>query len=821
MKFKHIFGIFLAVALSVTSVFSQESDDWYYNRKIKNFTYKNLTAVKSSSIDAILNRYIGEPFTDEITMEIYNKLFDMDSFEDLSIEIPNVKDKGSDITLIINFVERPVVAKVVVTGNHYIHTAELKEQLFVKESEIYKESDVLLGERSMRNHYIDNGYAAATVTSKTEVTPKGVVVTYTVDEGRQTIIKKIDFQGNTLVSSKTLKSKISLKEAGLFNSGAYQEASVNTDSKTIVNYYQTRGYVDAKVAAVDVEKTMNEAKNREELTITFRIQEGRQYKFGGVTFVGNQVFSTEKLQSLVKLEKGKVYNETKFQEAMAAVQNLYVQNGYTSNQFSRNISKDTENMEISYTINIYERPRSHIEKILIKGNNKTKDNVILREIPIEEGDIFSNAKIISAIRNLNNLQYFSSVLPDVTSGSEENLVDIVFTVQEQSTTTLDFGFTFSGVSDPDDFPISLYVKLQDSNLFGEGRSVSVGTTLSTTEQSFSLGYGQNWLFGKPISTSFSAGYSHSTKYALRNLPLPDGSVDDDYYYLEYDQHEFNLSFSLGHRWTPNFAILTLAGGISGSLIDNIYDENLYIPYDSTIGQYNNNWEPKNSIFGSFSADGRDINYDPSSGWFASERLAWYGLLPEGILPFAKNWGEKEFYLRSDTKAEKYFTLMNLPVSETYNFKAVLMLYSGLSFQFPFFDTTIKQSNQLYIDGMFNGRGWTIYNTAEGRGSALWSNSVELRLPLVPGVLAVDGFFDAVALKDSVDDFFTGLTIEDWYFSFGPDIRFTIPQFPLRLLFCNTFKVKDGNVVFCDQDGDGDYKWYNNFHFVLSFNLTNK
>ena len=104
MKFKHIFGIFLAVALSVTSVFSHESDDWYYNRKIKNFTYKNLTAVKSSSIDAILNRYIGEPFTDEITMEIYNKLFDMDSFEDLSIEIPNVKDKGSDITLIINFV---------------------------------------------------------------------------------------------------------------------------------------------------------------------------------------------------------------------------------------------------------------------------------------------------------------------------------------------------------------------------------------------------------------------------------------------------------------------------------------------------------------------------------------------------------------------------------------------------------------------------------------------------------------------------------------------------------------------------------------------
>ncbi|MBO7638042.1 MAG: BamA/TamA family outer membrane protein, partial [Treponema sp.] len=181
----------------------------------------------------------------------------------------------------------------------------------------------------------------------------------------------------------------------------------------------------------------------------------------------------------------------------------------------------------------------------------------------------------------------------------------------------------------------------------------------------------------------------------------DGAVSPSGYYMEYQQHEFNLSASLGRRWTPNFAILTATGGLSSSLINNIYDNSLYIPYDSNISNFNNNWEPRNSFYASFSADGRNISYDATAGWFASQRFTWYGLLPKGI--FGSEWGETEFYLRSDTKAEKYFTLLDKPLSETWSLKLVLMAYSGLSLQFPIPGSNIKQSNQLYIDGMFNGR----------------------------------------------------------------------------------------------------------------------
>ncbi len=804
--------------------FSQDNSSWYENKPIKSVEFEGLKNIKASDLEGITSFYVGKKFTDEIPNELYNKIDALDYFSDYEIKLQK-NDGGKSIKIIIEVSEYPVISRIIFSGNRQLKDSELKESISIKEKDIFNRNKMLVDQRELKNLYTDKGFTEASIRASSVQNEDGVVVTFTIDEGKKTVVKEIIFSGNKVVSSKTLKSKISLKEAGIFNNGAFQEMSLSADSKAIVTYYQQRGYVDVKVYEPKVETSYNQEKNRQEITITFEILEGSQYEFGGITFSGNVVFTSEKLKSLVKLEEGKIYNETKYQESKAAIQNLYYENGYTSNRFEDRMIKEPESKKISYVLNILENPRSHIEDVIIKGNTRTKDYVIRREIPIESGDIFSNAKVMTGLRNLYNLQYFSAVVPDVVQGSEENLVDLVFTVEEQSTTTLDFGFTFSGVSDPDEFPIALYAKIQNSNLFGEGRSVSAGVTLSTDEQSVSLSYGQNWLFNLPITTSFAAGYSHSSNYALTNFLLPDGSIDNDYYYMEYEQHEFNLSASLGRRWTPDFAIFTLTGGISGSLIDNIYNPYLYLPYDASVSQYNNNWEPKNSLWTSFSVDDRNISYDPSSGWFANQRVAWYGLLPAGTFAFMNpdwsEWGEKEFYLRTDTKAEIYFTLLDHKFSENWSLKLILMGYSGLSMQFPTANTTIKQSNQLYIDGMFNGRGWTIYNTAAGRGLALWSNILELRCPVVPGVLAVDLWFDAICIADSVQEFYTQMNEDMWYFSFGPSLRFAIQQFPLRLLFVNTFKIKDGSPVFLSQDGTTQNEWYKNFNFVLSFNIVNK
>ena len=780
---------------------SDESDStWYYGKTIKNINFKGLKSVSSKEVEGIVAGFYGKQFSDELFADMIDRIYAIDLFDDITPEALPGDVKRNTVIITFTVKEKPAVSRIFITGNKQIRTTEIKDTISSKEKDIYVPAKVSVDERAIRDHYLEKGFTNVKVSSSTKETEKGVEITFTVDEGRSTVIAHLNFSGNKVVSAKTLRKKLSLKEVGIISKGAFQESMLESDRQAILTYYANDGYIEADVVDITQSVEVNEKKNRDELTITFVIQEGSQYTYEGISFVGNKIFSDEELGARVKLKSGSVFNKTKFNEGLMAVADLYYENGYTSNRFQPVPQQDVEKKTIAYQLMIVENVRSHVESVIIKGNTKTKEEVIKREIPIEPGDIFSKAKVTTGLRNLYNLQYFSAVVPDIVPGSEENLVDLIVSVEEQSTTSIEFGVTFSGVSDPDDLPFALFVKWQDSNVRGTGRSLSASSTVSTDTQSVGMSYGTNWFKNLPISTSISTELSHSSLTALRNKIDANGLVDDDSYYMNYDQWKWTSGFSLGRRWLPDFAIVSWTGGITGSLKNNRYDEDLWVPVDHSITEYANRWGWQNSIWTAVSLDDRDINYDPSTGWFASQRFTWYGLTPI----------ETEFFLRTDTKLEKYFTLLRIPATETWTFKLVLMAYSGLSLQFPKPGTGIGDSSRLYIDGMFNGRGWTtIYNTH--RGKALWSNILELRMPIVPGVLALDFFGDAAVIKEEPNELFHDLSLTDFYFSTGPGIRFTIPQFPLRLLFANTFQFDENNSI----------QWKKNWKFVLSFNITNK
>ena len=792
-------SVFAQEASSSTESSSESDDTWYYGAIIKSVTFKGLKSVSSKEVDGIVSNFYGKPFSDELFAEMMDRIYALDMFEDINPQALPGDVKRSTVSIVFSVKEKPSVSKIRIIGNKQIRTTEIKEALASKERDIYAPSKISIDERAIRDHYLEKGFTNARVTSSVKETEKGVEITYRVDEGRSTVIAHINFSGNKVISSKTLKKKLKLKEVGILNKGAFQESMLEADKQAILTYYANEGYIDVSMVDVSLSTEFNDKKERDELTITFVISEGSQYTYEGVSFVGNHIFDNDELQSKIKLRKGSVFNQTKFSEGCMAVADLYYENGYTANRFQQLPQKDPEKKTIYFQFIITENIRSHVENVIIKGNTKTKDYVIRREIPIESGDIFSKAKVTTGLRNLYNLQYFSAVVPDVVPASEDNLVDLIVSVEEQSTTSIEFGVTFSGVSDPDSLPFALFVKWQDSNVKGTGRSVSANSTISTSNQTLGLSYGTNWFKDLPISTSISTEISHSTLSALRNKVDRNGKVDDDTYYMNFEQWKWSSGLSLGRRWTPDFAIISWSGGINGSLKNNIYDEAVWTPIDSSVSDYANNWGWQNSVWTAFSVDDRDINYDPSKGWFASQRLTWYGLTPL----------ETEFFLRTDTKLEKYFTLFKLPVTESWDFKLVFMAYSGLSMQFPKPGTGIGDSSRLYIDGMFNARGWTsIYNKV--RGKAMWSNIVELRLPIVPGILALDFFGDAAVITKEPEQL-QDISLSDFYCSTGPGIRFSIPQFPLRLLFANTFKF----------DEDKNIKWDKNWKFVLSFNITNK
>ena len=794
---RKMLSVFFILFTSVFFVFAEDSE-WYWNQPISKIDFVGLKNVKKSELSGLTSSYIGTLFTEDTYNDIIDRLYALDYFEDVS---PYAKHDGkseNNVLLVFEVVEHPVIKEINLVGNTRIRNGELREQIKLKTSDVYVESKVLVDERIIRNYYMSKGYTTSKVSHTVEKTDDGMIINFNINEGANTVIKEIAFSGNTIVSSRTLKSKLELKEIGFMRNGAYQPTTLEKDKQTVITYYREKGYADANVLDVKIESAFNESKSRNDLTLTFIIQEGFQYTYTGMTITGNEVFTTEELLPNAKLKVGSTYNETKFQEDLNTIQSVYYENGYMSNGFDITPIKDSDRHEISFNVTIKESSRSHIENIIIKGNSKTKDYVIRREIPIEPGDVFSREKIYTAMRSLLNLQYFSNVIPEPQQGSEANLVDLVWNVEEQSTKMLQFGMTFSGVTDPNQLPISLFFKIQDSNIFGEGKSISASLSLSNSEQSIGFNYGQNWIGNLPISLSQSLSISHESATSLVNFWAPDLTLYQNGYYYNYNGLSASLGTGLSRRFVYDYAILSLSAGLSNSLNNNIYDENLYVPVDTGVSTYANRWGITNYIYTGVSVDNRDVSYYPTKGWFTSQNFTWYGLIP-GL--------EKEFFLRTDTKLEGYLKLMDIPFTDDYSLKLILSGYSGISVLFPT-ASGITDSHKLYIDGMFNGRGWT-ENYKVNKGQVLISNKLELRLPIVPGIIGVDAFFDAAAIKSSFQDL-SSLSINDFYFSFGPGVRFLHPQFPLHLLFAWKFKTTDGVPSFDT----------NPVEFVLSFNITN-
>lgn len=794
---RKMLSVFFILFTSVFFVFAEDSE-WYWNQPISKIDFVGLKNVKKSELSGLTSSYIGTLFTEDTYNDIIDRLYALDYFEDVS---PYAKHDGkseNNVLLVFEVVEHPVIKEINLVGNTRIRNGELREQIKLKTSDVYVESKVLVDERIIRNYYMSKGYTTSKVSHTVEKTDDGMIINFNINEGANTVIKEIAFSGNTIVSSRTLKSKLELKEIGFMRNGAYQPTTLEKDKQTVITYYREKGYADANVLDVKIESAFNESKSRNDLTLTFIIQEGFQYTYTGMTITGNEVFTTEELLPNAKLKVGSTYNETKFQEDLNTIQSVYYENGYMSNGFDITPIKDSDRHEISFNVTIKESSRSHIENIIIKGNSKTKDYVIRREIPIEPSDVFSREKIYTAMRSLMNLQYFSNVIPEPQQGSEANLVDLVWNVEEQSTKMLQFGMTFSGVTDSNQLPISLFFKIQDSNIFGEGKSISASLSLSNSEQSIGFNYGQNWIGNLPISLSQSLSISHESATSLVNFWAPDLTLYQNGYYYNYNGLSASLGTGLSRRFVYDYAILSLSAGLSNSLNNNIYDENLYVPVDTGVSTYANRWGITNYIYTGVSVDNRDVSYYPTKGWFTSQNFTWYGLIP-GL--------EKEFFLRTDTKLEGYLKLMDIPFTDDYSLKLILSGYSGISVLFPT-ASGITDSHKLYIDGMFNGRGWT-ENYKVNKGQVLISNKLELRLPIVPGIIGVDAFFDAAAIKSSFQDL-SSLSINDFYFSFGPGVRFLHPQFPLHLLFAWKFKTTDGVPSFDT----------NPFQFVLSFNITN-
>jgi outer membrane protein insertion porin family len=809
---------------------ARNAEEWYLEKPIRDVVFTGLVNVKAEDLKPVVEPYLGQPFGYELFERLQNAVVSLDWFERLEPVARDPDGTASAVVVEFQVTERPAASVVQVVGNSQLRTSDILEKVLLKQGDLVSTSKLESDKEAIRLLYLDKGYADVGVSYRTEPgeAAGSEKVIFTIVEGAQTKIKQVRFSGNVWASEGTLRSKMDTKPPSLFDAGVFQAATLEADKQKIVEYYADHGFLDARVERVETEAQPGDGRN--ELVITVYVYEGEQYEYAGMSFEGNRVFPTAQLEALATQRTGRPVSRQKVLDDFQRVVDLYTENGYIFNQIQRREVRDEAAKAVAYVVSITEYDKAHIERIIFKGNEKTSEHVLRRELPIAEGDVFNRAKIIEGYRALYNLQYFSNVTLDTPTGSAPGLIDLVFTVEETSTADINFGVMFSG----GDFPISGTVKWNERNFRGDGQTLGVNVELSPLKQLASLNFYEPWLMG----VRWSAGASFSINHAIETDVLQDflapvffegdeaiaapdpyatreeylaalaaGETIPDQYLMSYDAFEISLAFTTGYRTSTPAGMLGVRGSISSRLRYIDYDPLLNRPFEASERDNLNAFRVIDRISPTVYLDGRDYYLNPSNGWYLSQGFGFTG----GVL-----FGSRH-YIRTDTIAEGFLKLFSIPLFESWDWSIVLAAHTGLSMILPQFrysagsgwdwDTVTDTTDLLYIDGMTVGRGWR-----QMYGGALWDSKIELRTPLAKDVLTGVLFFDAAALWPAPEDM-AAMVIDDFRFSFGAGLRFTIPQFPIRLYLGKAFQVVDGTVVW--KDGDLPFGQNLSLSFIIS------
>ena len=798
--------VLIGVLVGGAALFAQSGDDWYVGKPIADVRFAGLRHVSAGDLREIVQPYVEQVFTLDLFWELQGRLYATDLFESLESNAIAVDDQRSAV--IVEFVvqERPVVGSVDLVGNQRIRDTELLEVMDLSRGDVFDPIKLDADEAAIRGLYVTKGYPDAVITIDTVRDDEAgeVAVTVQVIEGFEVTVDEIRFVGNEFASESTLRGRMRTKKRSLFESGAFRETTLQDDEEIIESYYASHGYVDARVDRIERELVLNADEQRRSLALTVYLTEGQQYTYGGMSFEGNEIFSTEELNNLIRHGEDREVNREIVDADFVRVQDLYYENGYIFNLFELVEARDEEARQIAYVVLIQERERAHIENIVISGAEKTRDHVILRELPFEVGDVFNRTAIVQGLRNLYNTQYFSAVTPDTPPGSAEGLMDVVITVEEQSTADINFGVTIGG----SEFPFAGTVRWNERNLGGSGQSIGAGLELSPVKQSLSFEFVEPWLFGARWSGGASLGLERSVVRGVQQDVLapifddPDDAAPDPYESREQWQQARDNNESVAGRYTMEFTewdvivgttttyriptavgIVRFSGGLSSTLRFLTYDTAIYRPFEKTIRDDRENWVMVNRMDLGVAWDGRDIFLNPTEGWLLSQGASLTG----GFL-----FGDRHF-IRLNSRADGFLTLLKAPVLPDWDLQIVLGVHSGFSVILPQLWVpageqslaTDGHTDLLALDGIRVARGWEIVRG----GRARWENSAEVRVPIDPRLLWAVLFADAAVLWPELEDI-ESTGVDDIHFSLGAGLRFAIPQFPIRLYFANTFKIVD-------------------------------
>ncbi len=443
--FKKI-GLSLLLAFFVFPGFSQTSTFSYTNPEdyvLKGITVSGIQFLDPTVIVSLSGLYVGDTISipgDVITKSI-NKLWDQGLFSD--VRITATKIEGQDIYLDIYLQELPRISAIQITGIRKSEEKDVRELLKLRVGGQATENVLDNSKRFIKNHYREKAFLNTTVEIFQEndtLIANGVRLTFHITKGPKVRISDIFFDGNIQVTDRRLRRALKntkRRDANIFKSSKFIESDYEDDKTKLIQFYNEKGFRDAKVLRDSIYVV-----NEKRIAIIIFLEEGSKYYYRNIDWVGNSKLPDEALNQILGIKKGDVYDKTLLEKRLFTDENsiatTYMDDGYLFFNLDP-VEVRVENDSIDLEMRMFEGEQATINQIVIKGNTKTHENVIRRELYSRPGDLFSKTNITRSIRELANLGHFDPEKLDVRPmpNPADGTVDLTYIVEEKANDQLE------------------------------------------------------------------------------------------------------------------------------------------------------------------------------------------------------------------------------------------------------------------------------------------------------------------------------------------------------------------------------------------------
>jgi outer membrane protein insertion porin family len=494
------------------------------------------------------NLRTGKAFSPEGAAKDLRELWDSGYFEDVEVDLTR-RDDGVSLRILVR--ERPNIKAIEFTGNKKIEKDDLTEALSVelKSGSILSYAAIRRGVQKLRDKYAEDGYFLAEVSY--EVVPQKdnqVVIKFTITEHEQVSVRRITFVGNVHVSDQELREVMLTGQRSFFDfgtGGPFRQDAFERDVLVINALYYDKGYLSVQVATPRVMLTPD----RSGIEITLAITEGPRYRIRQLRIYerdddGREVEpigGRRHLREMVHAKSGDFFNRADLVKDLGAVQTMYRDAGYANVEAPPSTELDPDREEVDIVVAIRRHQPVRFGRIEIRGNTKTRDKVIRREMEIAESDLFSETKLDRSKRRITALGFFERVDISTEQSDDPSHINVNVEIGEKPTGTFQVGAGFSSIEN-----FIATAQVQQANLFGGGQSLALQAQISSLRNLVDLRFFEPYLFDSLFNGSVN-GFNQVRVYDQFSQTATGGSLTIGYpliqpelrasltYTLEYDK----------------------------------------------------------------------------------------------------------------------------------------------------------------------------------------------------------------------------------------------------------------------------------------------